>query len=269
MSSNFLFSLSALIALLPAAAQGFFGDAGKDARRFWLFLSVAMAGTMAWLVARFSGGWHTGFAESLWLTIGCTLLLYAGVAYAAPAARGLSVLLQPYLAALGLLGLLWEGAPERALAAGLGSWTVLHIALSILAYGFATLAAVAASGVILRERALKAKGGAKAPIAALPSIADGERLQTGLLTAAAITLAAGIVSGMATEFVEFGSWLPLNHKVVFSLGACVLVLGLLLLHIRMGLPGRRAARLLLAVYLLLSLAYPGVKFVTDVLIAAS
>jgi ABC-type uncharacterized transport system permease subunit len=39
------------------------------------------------------------------------------------------------------------------------------------------------------------------------------------------------------------------------------------LHYRSGLRGRRAARVVLVAYLLLTLAYPGVKFVTDVLLS--
>src|SRR5438552_975627 len=46
-----------------------------------------------------------------------------------------------------------------------------------------------------------------------------------------------------------------------------LVIALLIAHQRFGLRGRRAARLVLVAYILLSLAYLGVKFVTDVLIA--
>ena len=39
-----------------------------------------------------------------------------------------------------------------------------------------------------------------------------------------------------------------------------------LVHVRTGIRGRRAARYILAAYLLITLAYPGVKFVTDVII---
>jgi ABC-type uncharacterized transport system permease subunit len=44
------------------------------------------------------------------------------------------------------------------------------------------------------------------------------------------------------------------------------VLILLVLHHRTGLRGRKAARWLLTGYLLLTLAYPGVKFVREILI---
>lgn len=271
MSSSLLFSLSALIAMLPATVYGFFGrdDGARVTTAFGVLLAVALAGTLSWTWAQFSAGWHTGFAPSLWLTISATLLLFALLIAVMPTARKLGVLLLPYLSGLALLALLWERAPERALGAPLSPWAMAHIGASILAYAFATLAAVAASGVIWRERALKSKGGrGSASLAGLPAVAEGERLQTRLLMAAAIMLAAGIATGMATQLVEFGAWLPLNHKVILAFVAFAVVLAVLLLHARFGLAGRRAARLLLAAYLLLALAYPGVKFVTDVVIGA-
>lgn len=272
MSSSLLFSLSAFAAMLPAAIYGLLTrhDGDKAGAQFWALLAVAVAGALAWTWTQFSHGWHTGFAASLWLTVSATLLLFAGLVAVLPDARKLGVLLLPYLALLALIALLWERAPERALAAPLSPWAMLHIAMAVLAYAFATLAAVAAVGVILRERALKARagraGGATSWLAGLPAVAEGERLQTRLLLAAAIMLAAGLATGMATQIVEFGAWLPLTHKVVLSFVAFVVVVGLLMLHVRLGLAGRRAARALLAAYLLLSLAYPGVKFVTDVLV---
>lgn len=271
MSATLLFSLSALFALLPATVYGLRGG-DEDARLttgFIIVMMVALAGPLAWTWVQFSHGWHTGFAASLWLTISATLVLFVLLVAVDPQSRKLSVLLMPYLALLGLLAVLWERAPERALAAPLNAWAVAHIGVSILAYAFATLAAVAASGVIWRERALKSKT-ARGPAspAGLPAAADGERLQTRLLVAAAIMLAAGLVSGMATQLAEFGAWLPLNHKVIFALIAFAVVLALLLLQLRLGMAGRWAARIVLAAYLLLALAYPGVKFVTDVIIGS-
>lgn len=266
-----LFSLSAFLALLPAAAYGLArrDDGAPATLVFWMVLAAALAGTLSRTWVQFSTGWHTGFAASLWLTISATLLLFIAVAALISQARKLGVLLLPYLALLALLAVLWEGAPERALAAPLGPWSIAHITASILAYAFATLAAVAASGVIWRERALKAKSalGSLCP-SGLPAVADGESLQTKLLIAAAVMLVGGLASGMATEILESGAWLSFNHKVVFALIGFALVIGLLLLHLRLGLAGRRAARFLLTAYLLLTLAYPGVKFVTDVVIGA-
>ena len=75
-----------------------------------------------------------------------------------------------------------------------------------------------------------------------------------------------IVTGMGAQYALDGSLVELNHKTILT-GAAFLVIGALLLARRIwGMRGRRAARVVLIGYLLLTLAYPGVKFVTDVLI---
>jgi ABC-type uncharacterized transport system permease subunit len=58
-----------------------------------------------------------------------------------------------------------------------------------------------------------------------------------------------------------------DHKVLFTLVAFFVIGALLVAHYRFGIRGRRAARVVLVAYLLMTLGYPGVKFVTDVLVA--
>ena len=59
----------------------------------------------------------------------------------------------------------------------------------------------------------------------------------------------------------------LHWSIALLVGAQIaLILVLLYMHHRTGFRGRHAARWLLVGYLLLLLAYPGVKFVRDVLI---
>jgi len=77
---------------------------------------------------------------------------------------------------------------------------------------------------------------------------------------------AALATGAANEVIETGELLALTHKILLAFLAFALIVALLLLHHRTGLRGRQAARWLLAGYLLLLLAYPGVKFVKDVLI---
>ena len=81
-----------------------------------------------------------------------------------------------------------------------------------------------------------------------------------------MVLGIGILTGMAMGYLSEGQLLEIDHKVVFSLLAIAVIAALLILHHQTGLRGRRAARVVLLAYLLLTLAYPGVKFVTDVLI---
>ena len=86
-----------------------------------------------------------------------------------------------------------------------------------------------------------------------------------LLAAGEAVLGFGLLSGMATQCITSGTLIELGHKPLLSLVDFV-VIGLLLpAHMRTGM-GARAARLVLVAYLLLTLAYPGVNFVTVVLI---
>jgi ABC-type uncharacterized transport system permease subunit len=60
--------------------------------------------------------------------------------------------------------------------------------------------------------------------------------------------------------------MKIDHKTVLSFAAFLAIAGLLWVHHRGGISGRRAARYVLFAYLLLTLAYPGVKFVSDVIL---
>ncbi len=98
-------------------------------------------------------------------------------------------------------------------------------------------------------------------------MADAERLELGLLLASEIVLGVGILTGMANEYFDRGVVLTFDHKTVLTVVG-FLVIGLLLIaHYQVGLRGRRAARIVLVGYLLVTLGYPGVKFVTDVLLS--
>jgi ABC-type uncharacterized transport system permease subunit len=175
-----------------------------------------------------------------------------------------------YLCLMALPAVLWSGAPERPLIGPFGAWMTAQIMAAVLAYALATLAAVAGVGVLLREGALKRKAPPGSSLAArMPAVADGDRLQSRLLAAAALFLAIGLISGMANQYVETGALLPLTHKVILAFLAFAVVAALLLLHSRLGVGGRRLARVLLGAYLVLAFAYPGVKFVTDVLIGGN
>jgi len=79
-------------------------------------------------------------------------------------------------------------------------------------------------------------------------------------------LAVALITGMTIEWIERRALLRLDHKTVLSLLTFAVIGLLLYLHHRGGMSGRRAARYVLFAYLLLTLAYPGVKFVTDVMI---
>lgn len=267
MNTGLALNLSALAALLPAFLLSLRRDAGRDSL-YWAVLAVAVAGPLVFTAARLSQGWMTGFSVAVWISIAASMLLFAGLVLLNREAWRLTPLLLPYLLLLGIGATLFNGRESLPLEIPPSAvWLDLHILISVTTYGLLTLAAIAGLSVFLQERALKRKR----PTALsniLPSVADGEALQVGLLRASVIVLGADLVSGAATQFLATGSLVEFDHKTIFSLLAFATIAGVLAVHHRTGLRSRRAARIVLLGYLFLTLAYPGVKFVSDVLLAS-
>ncbi len=265
-----LINLTALAALLPAALLPWRWPGTRPDLVFWALLAVAVAGAVAAVSAQLGGGWSPGLGVALWLSVTVSLAAYLFAAVFLRQAWRLSALLLPYLLCLGLLGTVWlaaeRGPAPVPLPADLATegWLLVHIAISLTTYALATLAAVAAAAAVLQQRALKRKR-PDALSRLLPSVADAERLQVNFLAAAETVLGLGILTGAALAWVQTGR-LPLDHKTTLSLLAFAVIAVLLYLQNRTGLRGQRAGRLVLVAYLLLTLAYPGVKFVTDVLL---
>ncbi len=266
MANNFVLSLTALLALVPASLLPFRRGGGRRDLAFWAVLGVAVAGPLAYSLVRLAGPWDTGISMALWLSIAVSIVLFAAVAAVSREAWRLTAILAPYLCLLGILAMAWAHVPEQgALSRPKDAWIVVHILVTMTSYGLATIAAVAGAGVFVQERALKRKR-STALSRLLPSIADGERLEVRVLALAELGLGVGILTGMALQYFATGQILVFDHQTLLSVLAFILIGLLLGLHYRSGLRGRRAARWVLVAYLLLTLAFLGVKFVTDVLI---
>lgn len=264
MMENIILGIAALVGMVPAALLSWRG-VGRRNILFWLLLGVALAGVVAGLRPAWTGVWDAGLASAVWITIGVSLLLFSGLAAVSRHGWRLGALLYPYLILAGGFAVLSEQAPHRAVDASFPEgWLVLHIALSVLTYGLATLAAVACLGAAIQERALKRKRSTRLS-RILPSVADGETLQRRLLIAAELVLGVGLLSGMVLELARSGTVLIADHKTLLSLAAFGVIAALLVMQRISGVRGRQAARSVLFAYLLLTLAYPGVKFVTDIL----
>jgi len=263
--ANLLFGLSALAAMLPATVLGLRHGQARGTV-FWAVIAVAVAGPAAYAVAQLGQGTLPSLSTALWLSVAASLVLFLVLTVLTPAARQLTPLLLPYLLLMGVVALIAGAAPAHGLAyAAPAAWLDVHVAVSLATYGLLTLAAVAGCAVLVQERALKRKQ-PTALSRALPSVADGEALQVRLLAATEVVLGLGVVTGIATQYLATGRAITFDHKTLLSLLAFVTIGVLLAVHHRTGLRGRRAARIVLVAYLLLTLAYPGVKFVTDVLI---
>jgi ABC-type uncharacterized transport system permease subunit len=271
MLEDILFSLSALAALLPSAfvalrrRDGGRGEEGRDGI-FWLTLAVAVAGPLVWVFVKMSGTWQTGLSTTLWVTIAASMIVFATITVLNDKAWRLTPLMIPYMAVLALFAIIWQQAPEsRPLAEIPGGWMQAHILISVSTYALVTIAAVAALAAFLQERALKSKQPTSLT-RQLPSVAESESLLVRLLIIGEIVLGMGLATGMAAQYQETGAFIEWDHKAILSLITFAVIGILLIAHFSTGTRGRRITRLVLLAYLLLTLGYPGVKFVTDVLI---
>jgi ABC-type uncharacterized transport system permease subunit len=263
MSSGLALNLAVLASLVPAAVVGTrtTGGGGLAAT-----VAVAVLGAWSWLAAHLHNAWPTGFSTALWFTVAATLLVFLAASALDRRAWRLGPALYPYLVLIGAIATVWSqaaaaGPPVQSHPA----WFLVHAVISVATYALATLAAIAGVAVLVQERAVRRR----APSSfsrLLPSIADAEVLEFRLLLAAEIVLGLGLVTGVALATLPGEMGLRLDHKTLLSVLAFLALAALLAIHRRSGLRGRRAAQWVLAGYLLLTLAYPGVKFVREVLI---
>lgn len=260
-------NIAALIALIPVTLVALRSAPGRDPV-FWGSVAIALIGLVVWTALRLGTSWDAGLATALWVSVAATVAMFAGASLIAPVMARLAILVGPYLLLVALLATVLDRppGPDETARAVPDSWIVLHVAVSLATYALATLAAMAGLAVFLKERALKIKQSGRFS-RDLPSVAEAETLQFRLLLAAEVVLGAGILSGMALGWVDQGQVLSADHKTVLSLAAFAVVGIVLGLHAWLGLRGKQAARGVLIVYLLLTLAYPGVKAV-QALIAA-
>ena len=265
MTQNLLFSLSTLAALIPLTLHGLGRDGARDGL-YWTLMAVAVAGPLAWAVVQVSGVWQTGLSTTLWVTVAASMALFALIAAVTRQAWRLTSLMAPYMLGLSVLATVWQHAPRKPLSIPLDAWLEAHIAVSVLTYGLVTIAAVAALAATLQDRALKSKKPTRLT-ARLPSVADCEFLLVRLLVIGEGVLALGLSTGMASRYLESGKLITFDHKTILTMTAFLVIGALLFAHYRSGVRGRRTARIVLLAYLLMTLGYPGVKFVTDVLMA--
>ena len=265
MPEQMLFSLSAIIALLPASFLPLRRNHQADVV-YWLILAVAVAGPMNWVLASMAGSWRTDLTMTLWITVAASMAAFCVITVLMRESWRLTPLLTAYMVVLGILATIWAQAPQKPLdLAALSGWIGIHIAVSVATYALVTIAAVAALGAFLQERALKNKH-PTALTRLLPSVADCETLLVRLLVLGEIVLGVGLATGMALQYGESRTLLVADHKTILTITTFAVIGVLLIAHFKTGLRGRRAARVVLLAYLLLTLGYPGVKFVTDVVL---
>ena len=264
MSSPLNLQIAGLLTLLPLAVLAVTAKLQRNFQ-FWLFLAAAIAGCGGVFAQSIGHGWEAGLSANLWASCAVALIAFAALSVVNGEAYRLAALLLPYLILFALLALLFASFSEPSPTVASEAWFRAHVVLAVASYGVLTLGAIAGLAVLVQERALKRRQSGWAE-RALPPLLEAEGLQIKLLAWAAIFMAAALASGFANTFMESGSWPELSHKVLLSILAFLVLVALLVTHRMTGIRGRRAARWVLAGYLLLTLGYPGVKFVKDVLL---
>ncbi|SCA55164.1 Uncharacterized 28.8 kDa protein in nifR3-like 5'region [Candidatus Terasakiella magnetica] len=267
MLQTMIFSISAVLAIAVPALY-FLKEPKEQGGTFWSLMAVALAGSISWTLAQLSGEWRTSLSLAVWVTVCASVISFTIVCALNRLAWRLTPLLMPYLAAMGIWAIIWSTFPGQPIEneGPVSNWIMFHIAISVFTYALATIAAVAALSAFLVERALKQKRPTKLS-RMLPSVIDSESLLVRLLLASEVILALGLLSGMGVSMMENGQLLTADHKTLFSIGAFIAIAVLLFAHHQSGIRGRKAARIVLVAYLLLSLGFLGVKFVTDVMMA--
>jgi len=265
---SLLLAAAAVLAPIPAGLWVAGGNVDRPGPILWLLILVAVAGPAAWVATRIVLDGTTQFGVAIGLSATVTAALHAAVAAATRQGWRLTPIVMAYVVTALLIALVTSGYPAAPESGGAieTAWVWGHIVFAVAAYSLLTLAALAGVGVLFRERAIKRKHPTDWS-AMLPSVADGDRLQVGLMVLCAAVLALGVATGVASRYVAGTPLFEIDHKSLLSLVALVVVLALALAHRLTGVRGREVARWILGAYLLLTLAYPGVKFVTDVLMA--
>jgi ABC-type uncharacterized transport system permease subunit len=277
MEEKLIISAIAALTLLPVGLYCWRNDA-KRGGIFWLLLLAVVFVFAGWLLYRLQTGWQRGLSDTLYVCVAATSIFFTLTVHRLREGWRVASILFPYLFILCVLALLAPDgqAPQHApntpnttiQIAGLSAisrWTVIHILSNVIAYATITMAAVAACAVLIQERFLKAKN-AGPWSKRLPPVADSERIEVFCLATSEAVLLIGIISGMALQLGSSGSLLEFDHKTLLTIVAFAIVGLLLLARAKSGIRGRFVARFVLLSYLLITLGYPGVKWVTDVLL---
>ena len=225
---------------------------------------VAIVATMYWIASR---DWGLGLSTALLASILATQIAFAVTLIRTRDILPLGSLLGPYLlVATGMV--VWADTVPGgdAVLTDIGGWLGAHMGAAIMSYGFVTLSAIASGAIILRERALKQRKRSFLTDR-LPSISTTEKTEIFGLTAAEVFLGLAILFGIGAEYAASGTFFQITHKNLLTLITFAVIGVLLWLHLQKGIRGRLFARVGLTVYLLISLGYPGVKFVGAVLLS--
>jgi len=263
MTSIYLFPISGCITAICAwlVWSGVWGKPRLSAKALALILSVSMLISLYALVRLEPiTNWGLDFRLAASVAV-CTLIVqYIYVlGLIRHGIHGLGLFLLPATAIPLLLIPLLSNTPILRIQAS-SMMETSHLLFSLLAYAILTLATLHAIMHLLLDRALKRKQ--IGPIVqALPSLLEVENHMYGQVRSATWLLALGILTGLVWQWEWVGHFSLLSHKVILSIFSWAALVSLLTMRNRAGWQGKRASLMVVAAYLLLLLAYFGVRIV--------
>ena len=267
MSTPLIIELATLAILIAATAAAWWSPGASPDKAFKLAGAALLAAIGALVMELGADGWNADLAFTLKVTVLATLFAYVAIGSFSQRIQQLGVLVLPYSVLFGVFALIVGVLVAAPVVPPIASvaWYDAHIVFALATYALLTLAAMAGLACLIQEAALKRKatGGLSAR---LPAVTESEQAEIRLLAGAEIVLGVGIATGMALAWLEAKGLLPLDHKSILAIAAFLVIGALLLAHAQFGYRGRRAARWVMIAWLLLTLAYPGVKFVREILL---
>ena len=258
---NFL----SLSLLLPACFMSYCRPQSTNLVK-WSLLLLAVVGSLIVPLNILATYWGAGVAFSLRVTLLAILLVYCLTCLIYPFAHRLGILIFPYLLVLGVgaAGLSTLDDSSHVFYSS-SKWIFVHIISSVLTYALISLSAIVSLAVYLSQRSLKGKKNNKL-VALLPAINEGNKLQTKLLIFAQLILFCGLLTGVILQYFNTKTFLVFDHKTVLTTLAFLIIGFVVYLQERSGIRGKIAVRFIMFAYLMLTLAYPGVKFVGQILL---
>ncbi|RLL48945.1 hypothetical protein D8Y20_13505, partial [Mariprofundus sp. EBB-1] len=183
-----------------------------------------------------------------------------GIGVSRHSIRGLGLLLLPFTAISLLLIPILPNAHSPNWIQTSSFLETGHILISLLAYGTLTFATILAFLQKLMDRSLKAKR-LTLLMKAIPSLQASERHMMAQIKFSTILLTLSVITGLTWQWVDFHHFGLLHHKIllsIFSLGVLIL---LQIKRRRMTWPVSTVCNAVIGAYIMLMLAYFGVKLV--------
>lgn len=201
-------------------------------------------------------GFNFSFGNTVSM-IGVELALVGLIAAIRPALRGISA----GLLLLGAIAVVTTGFESSVTDLTVLSWQVRsHILISLISYGLLNVGAIVAVYAMMQEKRLHA-GNLSAVSSLFAPLETTEKLLFGITAIGFAGLAVSILSGLT--FIDNLFAQHLAHKTAFSLLALFVFGTLLAGRFYAGWRGRRAIELYLSGFVLLCIAYFGVRLILE------